>query len=56
MYNKLRAELMECGLNQNHLARNLDVCVSSICDRLTGKTTWSPCEKHLVMDMIHVPI
>lgn len=55
MYNKLSAELMENNLDQNHLARNLDICVSSICDRLSGKVAWSDGEKFKVLELIHEP-
>lgn len=55
LYTKLANELMERNLDQNYLARKLDICVSSICDRLSGKAAWSVCEQLKVMDLMREP-
>jgi hypothetical protein len=55
MYQKLAAELMERNIDQNCLARKLDVCVMSICDRFSGKTAWSPCEQQAILDLLREP-
>ena len=37
MYQKLADELMEREIDWNCLARKLDICVMSVCDRFSGK-------------------
>ena len=54
-FNKLRGLMQEYEIQQKHLARELNMGITSVSRRMSGSEEWRLDEIWKVMELLHIP-
>ena len=55
MFGKLRGKLVEMDIDYTYLSKEIDLGVTSISLRMTGKREWQLTEMYAILDLINEP-
>jgi hypothetical protein len=55
LFRTLRRKMDDMDIDQGYLAERLNLSVTSLSYRMTGKQPWKLNEMYIIMDLIHEP-
>lgn len=54
-YRKLRAKMLEMGVDAEWLGRKIGLSAASFSHRMTGRIPWKMTEVFQILDILHLP-